>query len=259
MAHHFDPIDVGGSQGEGPLNADAERDLPDREAAGIPSAPAKDNSPFEQLDALAVAFNDLDGDVVFDSGTESSLSGVNNVSGGDVLGYNLLLPELGAAADYAFDTGTLEGWSVAGSSGTVFWHVSTVRSSSGAFSIHYANPGTGFYDDGLINNGTLTSPSVALGASPFMTFDYFLENEWGGPNIRIPNLDALSVEISTDGGTTWTVLDGYLATTGGTFYTYSVDLTAYASQTVNVRFLFDTGDSIGNNFEGAYVDNVKFH
>ena len=208
-------------------------------------------------DVSLFAFNDLNGDAIFNSGTESSVSGVNNVSGGDVLGYDLFLPESGATADYAFETGTLEGWTVAGSSGTVFWHVSAVRSSSGAFSIRYANAGTGFYGDGLTNNGTLTSPSVSLSATPFLTFDYFLANECLGANIRC-GFDALSVEISTDGGGTWTLLDGNLATTGGIFYPYSIDLSAYASTTVNVRFMFNTVNNLGNSFEGAYVDNISF-
>ena len=204
-----------------------------------------------------IAFNDLNGDEIFNSGIESSVSGVNNVLGGDVLGYDLFLPELGATADYAFDAGTLAGWTVAGTSGTVAWHVSTVRSSSGSFSIHYANPGTGLYDDGLINSGTLTSPSELLSASPFLTFDYFLANECVGTN-NWCFYDVLSVEISTDGGTTWTLLNGRLATTGGVFYTHSVDLGAYASTTVKVRFLFNTGDAGLNTYEGAYVDNVTF-
>ncbi|MCH8077362.1 MAG: hypothetical protein IIC64_16275, partial [SAR324 cluster bacterium] len=78
--------------------------------------------------------------------------------------------------------------------------------------------------------------------------------------------DLLSVEVSTDSGTTWTILADenttpaiLMNTNGsGTFTAVSLGISAYTGQTVTIRFFFDTVDSIDNAFQGAFVDNIVF-
>lgn len=63
---HFQRLDVGGEQGEGPFYADAVGDLTDSERGGLASSLTLDHVAFEALDTLLVSFDDLivDGDVV---------------------------------------------------------------------------------------------------------------------------------------------------------------------------------------------------
>ena len=39
----------------------------------------------------------------------------------------------------------------------------------------------------------------------------------------------------------------------------TVDLSAYQGQTIQIRFEFDTKDSIGNSGEGAFLDNITIY
>ena len=83
-----------------------------------------------------------------------------------------------------------------------------------------------------------------------ISFKYFLDTEGG------TSFDQARVQISNNGGGTWTNLLGPLAESS-TFTSASASLAAFAGQTVQVRFLFDTIDSIANAFEGWYVDDVQ--
>ncbi len=49
---------------------------------------------------------------------------------------------------------------------------------------------------------------------------------------------------------------GCTTATGG-FLTFAGGLTQLAGQTVQLKFYFDSMDSIGNTQEGAYVDTVQ--
>ena len=68
------------------------------------------------------------------------------------------------------------------------------------------------------------------------------------------------VDVTTDGGTNWTNLrGGYGESVSGDSRGWkmsNLDLTPYANQTIDLRFVFDTGDSLFNYFEGWYIDNV---
>src|SRR5262249_13128286 len=110
------------------------------------------------------------------------------------------------------------------------------------------------YDTGAANAGTITSPSIALAAGgPIsLSFNYVLLTEAG--------FDQATVQVSNNGGASFTTI---ASSTGGTlpqsgsWRAISFDLSSYAGQTIQLRFSFDTIDSIANAFEGWYVDDVQ--
>jgi cysteine-rich repeat protein len=127
---------------------------------------------------------------------------------------------------------------------------------------------------GIYSNGnaystcTLISPEINLASAtePVLMFQQYVHSElsWDGGNVW----------VSTDGGTNWTVLDNSLLTpnyhdpTVGLMWAYSglhgakgwhpviADLSAYAGQTIRIRFSFYS-DSFFNNYAGWYIDDVS--
>jgi hypothetical protein len=164
------------------------------------------------------------------------------------------------------------GWTTTGSSGDVVWDISTARPASGTSS-WYAEDYDGITDQRLI------SPTIALPADEnpvTLRFESWqdIEQSSGGC------FDAAIVEVSTD-GTTFTQLPDAAIISGGAYtgivddgYSnpladleawcgtreYSdgpvvVDLTAYAGQSVQLRFRLGSDESVGH--EGWYVDDVS--
>ncbi len=153
------------------------------------------------------------------------------------------------------------------------WQVSRERASTGSYSYHNAPPGETYPD---LSCAYLTTPPLNLqNGSPALSYDawYDIEVNW----------DGVVVEISTDGGQTWqdlppdggypsdfseTEIDGvpinqcgYPAVQGAfngvrrQFQTYTSDLSAFAGQTVQLRWVFSSDP--GLEFEGFYLDNIR--
>ncbi len=140
------------------------------------------------------------------------------------------------------------------------WHLSTRRGTqtghSAVTSFYYGSETTGTYDTGAANAGSITSPVIALpvAASIPLTFNYVLQTEGNG------SFDVASVQVSTNGFATFTTV---LSSTSSaqlplrsTWGAATANLAAFSGQNVQIRFLFDTVDSIANAFEGWYVDDV---
>jgi hypothetical protein len=157
------------------------------------------------------------------------------------------------------------GWTTGGAGST--WTSSLTRKHSGARSIKGIDVDT-------VSDQWLITPAVVLpsGQSPLtLSFWGFQKFQPGG------TFDGGLVEISADGGTTWTQLDsqlragGYNGTiesatnplfgmhawtnSGTTWLNTIAALDAFAGQTVQFRFRLGTDDSIG--YEGWYVDDVS--
>jgi hypothetical protein len=155
---------------------------------------------------------------------------------------------------------------VVNNSGGGLWHLSTGRGSQGGHSasnsFYYGQgegaSGGGNYNTAGRNTGTLTSPSIALptvsnGESLLLDFNYVLQTE------VFDGFDVAQVQISTNGGSTFTTLATYNVVAESSSWRLSspVDLSSFAGQSVQVRWSFDTVDSFNNNFEGWYVDDVR--
>ncbi|HIK51512.1 MAG TPA: choice-of-anchor J domain-containing protein, partial [Oscillatoriales cyanobacterium M59_W2019_021] len=157
----------------------------------------------------------------------------------------------------------LDGFTIDNTGGAVagLWHLSTGRGNqpghSADDSLYFGTgegvDGGGNYDVGH-TAGRVTSPVIDLTGigSAELSFNYILASEGGNP------WDSARVLISQDGGVFEPIASNVSElvdpTTGWTNAT--VDLSAYAGSNIEIRFDFDTIDSIGNNFEGWYVDDI---
>jgi hypothetical protein len=151
------------------------------------------------------------------------------------------------------------------------WQITNVRASSGAFSYHNAADGQTYAPDTC---AAITTIPVRVPPNGVLSYKarFNLEANW----------DGVVVEISTNGGASWADLPpaggypgtlsqtqnppinacGYAATqgaftgsSGGVFNTYTSNLTAFAGQTVLLRWRF-TSDP-GSEEEGFYLDEVS--
>jgi SdrD B-like domain/Immune inhibitor A-like, MAM domain len=147
------------------------------------------------------------------------------------------------------------GWTTVAYQGTDLWHQTKIVASSPVTSWWSAIESQGNYNTGeRIQNG-LISPVVNLtGATGtvrlLFTEKYCTEQGW----------DYCMVDATTDGGGSWTHLrGGYGSAPSGDsegWIISSLDLTAYAGMNLQLRFFFDTGDSLYNEFPGWFVDDV---
>ncbi|MDB5357482.1 MAG: hypothetical protein JWN24_3935, partial [Phycisphaerales bacterium] len=160
-----------------------------------------------------------------------------------------------------FENGT-QGFTINNTGGGL-WHWSTGRGSqsghSATHSLYYGQgegaSGGGNYNTGAHNTGSITSPSIALpaGTDPKVDFNYVLQTE------NTAGYDLANLQISTDGGTTFTALAPYNVVAESAVWKDSapVDLGAYAGKSIKLRWLFDTIDNFNNTYEGWYVDDVR--
>lgn len=167
-----------------------------------------------------------------------------------------------------FETGA-PGWTSSGTGNT--WALSTANPHSGSNAFHGDNPAT-------VSDQRLVSPAVALptGENPLtMSFWNYqhMETRTGGC------YDGGILEISTDGGSTWTQVpnanlqtdpyDGPISTSFGNplagldawcgnnpqpYLNSLVDITSYAGQTVQFRFRLGTDTSVSR--PGWDIDDV---
>ena len=145
------------------------------------------------------------------------------------------------------------GWTLGGGGG--LWHQTTRDANSPTHSWWEGVEDLGTYYTGARVNNALISPTIDLAGATgpvtlLFTENYVTERGW----------DFCMVDISTDGGTVWSHLRGdYGGAPSGDSYGWivsSLDLTPYINHDVNIRFVFDTGDSLFNAFPGWFIDNV---
>ena len=122
------------------------------------------------------------------------------------------------------------------------------------------------------NTGDLISPMIDL--SNVNTAILSFNTWWEIEGVDTPNYDLMHVEISTDGGSTFQTLgnlnplddantDSFIpySTSGvnqpGVWGRFYFDLSQFAGSTVNIRFRFDTVDSLYNGFRGWFIDDVQ--
>jgi len=150
-----------------------------------------------------------------------------------------------------------------GAPGTNLWHATSHRGTgahSGPYCQYYGLEDLWHYDTGLRNAGYVVSPPISLsgvGTPVVLSFSYFLVTEGAAPT-----RDAAVVEVSDDGGVTWSAVadnasGGGLADPTSDWTTWEACISAYAGSEIVVRLNFDTGDSVDNYFEGWYVDDVE--
>jgi hypothetical protein len=141
-------------------------------------------------------------------------------------------------------------WTIFGE--TPLWHQSYNRFVSPATSWYYGIEDVFNYDAGIKNQGSLTTPPIDLTdiTDSELTFEHFLDTEADS------YFDKALVRVSDDGGNTFTDVFTRL-TTHGDFVQENLNIAAFDGEIIQIQFSFDTVDSLYNNFEGWYVDDVK--
>ncbi|MBI2012284.1 S8 family serine peptidase [Candidatus Daviesbacteria bacterium] len=138
-----------------------------------------------------------------------------------------------------------------GNGGANLWHLSSKRSSSPSNAWYYGKEATSNYDSGFRNFGYLTSPEINLASvqGSLLSFNHFLATE------NSSFYDKAALLVSNNNGASWTSLFSK-SSTNGSFIKESVDLSMFDGSKIKLRFSFDTIDSLFNNFEGWFVDDV---
>lgn len=159
------------------------------------------------------------------------------------------------SAPVTFDLESNAGWLEPG-----IWSYKTSNDDtpahSGTHSFWYQ--GSGDYDNGEPNYGSLTSPPIEIPASGeyFLRFWYRYETE-----THNTHWDQRWVQISADGGPFTDVLqlsdDPMFGELDGWLQSPPVDLSAYAGQSIRVRFDFTSLDAAGNVYKGWGIDDMS--
>lgn len=110
------------------------------------------------------------------------------------------------------------------------------------------------FDNGKTVGSTATSALITLpnGKSATLSFYVFIDTEYG------MSFDILKVRVIRENGMIediWTK-ENVGGVTNKQFVLTKADITKYMGQKIRIQFLFDSGDSIANQMEGVYVDDV---
>lgn len=169
-----------------------------------------------------------------------------------------------------FESG-LGNWTTTSTSTFSRWHLVTEGSvcnakidpfPSSAQAVRFGNTAPGAFcnfSGETMDNLTLTTPlAIPAGAQDVrLEFWSFEETEctpWWG-EIGNCGWDHRTVAVSTNGGANWIeVAEGGPE---GTWRQVGVDLTAFAGQSILLRFRFDPVDSVQNDFAGWILDEIR--
>ncbi len=147
------------------------------------------------------------------------------------------------------------------------WHLTTSCAStlttghSAPSSLYFGNDSTCNFNSGLVA-GTVTSPVVAVTDTSLLLLrlNYFLQTE------NSNSYDRASVAVSVNGGTFVTLATNYgigtdLPEGTGVWEQAELDLSSLVSSLpsadVQIRFAFDSVDSVANTYAGFLVDDVE--
>jgi hypothetical protein len=153
----------------------------------------------------------------------------------------------------SFDDGVADEWTLTG-----LWHVSSACSSppSPPNYLGYNEDSDCEYSTGARTSGEATfDVDLAGKRTATLKFNHRYQKE----PYTTSAYDVMRVQVSTDGGTSWTTLRQWdsrnadqLAWTG-----HSVDLDAFTGASIKLRFSFDSLDHVANYFDGWFVENVE--
>lgn len=130
------------------------------------------------------------------------------------------------------------------------WHVTERRSKSASHSWWYGLEATGTYDTGAPNSGRLVSKAIDLTDATNATLKFW--TYWQTENTDT-KWDKKLVEISTDGGATWKLLQQLSGSMQGD---RALSLLEYVGNEVMIQFRFDTVDKYYNQYEGWFIDDI---
>jgi hypothetical protein len=145
------------------------------------------------------------------------------------------------------------------------WYISSYRSESPTHAWRYGGGAPDWdYDTGAPNSGWLMSPPIDLSLCTLTNAHlrfwswYDTEEPYPAPPNRSSGFDIKKVQITTNGGASWSDLYVYAwpANLDRTWEHIEINLAAYIGQTIQIRFFFDTVDDQNNAYEGWWIDDV---
>jgi hypothetical protein len=152
-----------------------------------------------------------------------------------------------------FESG-LDNWHHA----TEGWGLTTATSQSATHSV--TDSPNGNYPKGANSEITMVSSVDLTGAvSPVVTFWHLLSLNsyyaYPGCEAYASESDGTYVDVSSDGGTTWTVLTSYICSSNTTVWSFQqLSLASYAGKKIKLRFRLN---SAYGGTDGWYVDDVE--
>ncbi len=170
---------------------------------------------------------------------------------------NVFVDDGTGGLDDDFESGT-PGWSATGQ-----WHLATDSQctspapgyTSPSHAFYFGQDATCNYDAQARVSGDLTSPLVGgIKAESTLSFSYFRSVE----SFAQGSFDRTEVQVVTEGGATTTVfsLDSTDPSTLAWTSSGPISLAAFAGETIQIRFAFDSVDAIENGFTGWLIDDV---
>lgn len=147
-----------------------------------------------------------------------------------------------------FEAGIPAGWTATG-----LWNANSSCTvtpiCNGSQWAYYGDPGTCTYATGTTPNSGSLSTTIAIPGTRLATLSYcsnfqrenFAQSDW--PSVKV---NGTIVDQPAAGGRS-----------SSPWETRSVDLTAFAGQTVTIEWNFSTLDGFGNNFRGWQIDDVR--
>ncbi len=158
--------------------------------------------------------------------------------------------------EWDFDNGSLEGFKITGGSGAVTWQLSDAMAISAPWSLYFGDPGGPTLNNGKTVAGTVTTPPATLAdAGPHLLRAWtFIDCE------PLFSRDVVSIRVQHGAEETevWTKED-IGGTTGLTWKEIEIDLTPLdlGGETIQLVFSFDSIDSLNNDYQGIYFDDIR--
>jgi hypothetical protein len=138
------------------------------------------------------------------------------------------------------------------------WHQTELNCNSPTHSWWCGIEGGTNYATGSRINTAVISPVIDLTTIDTTVTLQFFENF-----VTEAGWDFCMVDVTTDGGTSWTPLRGNAGNapsgSSGGWITTILDLTQFVGNEIQIRFYFDTTDSINNNGSGWFFDDVLIY
>jgi hypothetical protein len=155
-----------------------------------------------------------------------------------------------------FDRESLQGLYVTDNFETgLFWRTDRTRATSGEFGLYCGDPVSQTYahETRVKSSATTRTLEIPKGGETTLSFDLYKAT-------RIAkHRDIFQVLALREGALfpLWTSKGLANGTTDGGWQRVTVPLTGYAGQSLQVRFVFDSVDALGEPFEGTYLDTIS--
>jgi hypothetical protein len=153
-----------------------------------------------------------------------------------------------------FDSGPPPGWTL-----TEMWHVSSVCATPPSLPnyLSYNKDSDCKYSNGSNRTSGSATFDVDLTGRSHATLEF--AHRWNTETYPGGAYDVRRVQVSTNGGSTWTTLKQWDSRNPNqlAWITYSQDLASYTNRPIKLRFVFDTIDGTANSYPGWFIDDVR--